>query len=207
MALDSWEDSSAALLVTFNPLPPSLALGQALSRAFRNRFLELHFEELPSEELEGILEKRCFLPRSLSAKMVAVMTELQLRRRESGVFAGRHGYMTLRDLFRWAERYRRTPAPSGGGFYDWDQHLANDGYALLAGRVRRPQEAQLVAEVLSKKFKRRVDPEQLFSGVPCAVAAPGFEHLVWTADARRMAYLLQRALQFDEPVLLVGDTG
>ncbi|KAH9381513.1 hypothetical protein HPB48_005512 [Haemaphysalis longicornis] len=194
------------LFATQNP-PGRYGGRKALSRAFRNRFLELHFEELPSEELEGILEKRCSLPRSLSAKMVAVMTELQLRRRESGVFAGRHGYMTLRDLFRWAERYRRTPAPSGGGFYDWDQHLANDGYALLAGRVRRPQEAQLVAEVLSKKFKRRVDPEQLFSGVPCAEAPPGFEHLVWTADARRMAYLLQRALQFDEPVLLVGDTG
>ncbi|KAH6928548.1 hypothetical protein HPB50_016885 [Hyalomma asiaticum] len=178
---------------------------EVLSRAFRNRFLELHFEELPPEELEGILEKRCSLPRSLSVKMVSVMMELQLRRRETGVFAGRHGYMTLRDLFRWAERYRQTPDP--GGFFDWDQFLADEGYALLAGRVRRHQEVQLVAEVLKKKFKRQVDPEKLFSGVPCSVAPKGFEHLVWTADARRMAYLLQRALQFNEPVLLVGETG
>ncbi|XP_037520220.1 midasin [Rhipicephalus sanguineus] len=192
------------LFATQNP-PGRYGGRKVLSRAFRNRFLELHFEELPPEELEEILEKRCSLPRSLSVKMVSVMTELQLRRRETGVFAGRHGYMTLRDLFRWAERYRRTPDP--GGFFDWDQFLANEGYALLAGRVRRPQEAQLVAEVLSKKFKRQVDPEKLFSGVPCTVAPKGFEHLVWTADARRMAYLLQRALQFDEPVLLVGDTG
>uniref|UniRef100_A0A224YTK3 Midasin n=1 Tax=Rhipicephalus zambeziensis TaxID=60191 RepID=A0A224YTK3_9ACAR len=192
------------LFATQNP-PGRYGGRKVLSRAFRNRFLELHFEELPPEELEEILEKRCSLPRSLSVKMVSVMTELQLRRRETGVFAGRHGYMTLRDLFRWAERYRRTPDP--GGFFDWDQFLANEGYALLAGRVRRPQEAQLVAEVLGKKFKRQVDPEKLFSGVPCTVAPKGFEHLVWTADARRMAYLLQRALQFDEPVLLVGDTG
>ncbi|KAK8778365.1 hypothetical protein V5799_020294, partial [Amblyomma americanum] len=97
---------------------------EVLSRAFRNRFLEMHFEELPPGELEDILEKRCSLPRSLTAKMVGVMTELQLRRRETGVFAGRHGYMTLRDLFRWAERYRRTPDP--GTFYDWDQFLANE---------------------------------------------------------------------------------
>ncbi|XP_065288386.1 midasin isoform X3 [Dermacentor albipictus] len=192
------------LFATQNP-PGRYGGRKVLSRAFRNRFLELHFEELPAEELEDILEKSCSLPRSLSVKMVSVMTELQLRRRETGVFAGRHGYMTLRDLFRWAERYRRTPDP--GGFYDWDQFLANEGYALLAGRVRRPQEAQLVAEVLSKKLKRQVDPEKLFSRVPCTVAPEGFKHLVWTADARRMAYLLQRALQFDEPVLLVGDTG
>ncbi|XP_075750975.1 midasin [Rhipicephalus microplus] len=192
------------LFATQNP-PGRYGGRKVLSRAFRNRFLELHFEELPPEELEEILQKRCSLPRSLSVKMVSVMTELQLRRRETGVFAGRHGYMTLRDLFRWAERYRRTPDP--GGFFDWDQFLANEGYALLAGRVRRPQEAQLVAEVLCKKFKRQVDPGKLFSGVPCTVAPKGFDHLVWTADARRMAYLLQRALQFDEPVLLVGDTG
>ncbi|KAH8020587.1 hypothetical protein HPB51_002536 [Rhipicephalus microplus] len=174
------------LFATQNP-PGRYGGRKVLSRAFRNRFLELHFEELPPEELEEILQKRCSLPRSLSVKMVSVMTELQLRRRETGVFAGRHGYMTLRDLFRWAERYRRTPDP--GGFFDWDQFLANEGYALLAGRVRRPQEAQLVAEVLCKKFKRQVDPGKLFSGVPCTVAPKGFEHLVWTADARRMAYL------------------
>lgn len=58
------------------------------------------------------------------------MSELQLRRRETGVFAGRHGYMTLRDLFRWAERYRRTPAPEG--LYDWNQHLADEGLLDLS---------------------------------------------------------------------------
>lgn len=81
------------------------------------------------------------------------------------------------------------------------------GYALLAGRVRRPQEAELVAEVLAKHFKRDVDPEQLFSGIPCDVLPPEFSHLVWTRDARRLAELLQRALRFEEPVLLVGETG
>ena len=42
-----------------------------LSRAFRNRFLELHFDQLPPAELETILEKRCALPRSYSQKMGA----------------------------------------------------------------------------------------------------------------------------------------
>ncbi|CAN7984017.1 unnamed protein product, partial [Ixodes pacificus] len=109
------------LFATQNP-PGRYGGRKVLSRAFRNRFLELHFEELPPEELAGILKERCKLPPSYGARMVAVMCELQLRRRETGVFAGRHGYMTLRDLFRWAERYRRTESPAGG-FFDWNQYL------------------------------------------------------------------------------------
>ena len=49
-----------------------------LSRAFRNRFIELHVEDIPSDELATILQKRCKLPPSYSKKMVAVMTDLQV---------------------------------------------------------------------------------------------------------------------------------
>jgi hypothetical protein len=35
--------------------------------------------------------------------------------------------MTLRDLFRWAERYRLAEVPGEGVFYDWSQHLADHG--------------------------------------------------------------------------------
>ena len=41
-----------------------------LSRAFRNRFIELHFEQLPAGELETILAGRCSLPATYSKKMV-----------------------------------------------------------------------------------------------------------------------------------------
>ncbi len=80
---------------------------KVLSRAFRNRFVELHFDELPPKELETILQKRNCVPPSLSRNMVRVMTQLQLRRRESQAFQGKRGFITLRDLFRWASRYAR----------------------------------------------------------------------------------------------------
>ncbi|KAF3844202.1 hypothetical protein F7725_013543, partial [Dissostichus mawsoni] len=48
-----------------------------LSRAFRNRFVELHFDELPSAELETILHQRCSLPPSYCSKLVKVMQDLQ----------------------------------------------------------------------------------------------------------------------------------
>ena len=41
------------------------------------------------------------------------------------MFEGKHGFITLRDLFRWAERYRRSP--KFAQLYDWDLHLAEDG--------------------------------------------------------------------------------
>ena len=50
---------------------------------------------------------------------------LQQRRSYSGIFAGKYGLITLRDLFRWAERYRKSPDCKE--FYDWEQQLAEDG--------------------------------------------------------------------------------
>lgn len=51
---------------------------QVLSRAFRNRFVELHFDELPTAELETILHQRCSLPPSYCTKLVKVMQDLQV---------------------------------------------------------------------------------------------------------------------------------
>ncbi|KAK2507590.1 hypothetical protein MC885_004960, partial [Smutsia gigantea] len=144
---------------------------KVLSRAFRNRFVELHFDELPSSELEIILHKRCCLPPSYCSKLVKVMLDLQSYRRSSSVFAGKQGFITLRDLFRWAERYRLAEQTEKE--YDWLQHLANDG--KLSSQK----------STLESKFK----------------------HIVWTKDMQRLAMLVGRALEFGEPVLLVGDTG
>ncbi|XP_030578137.1 midasin [Archocentrus centrarchus] len=197
--------------------PPGLYGGRkVLSRAFRNRFVELHFDELPNGELEIILHQRCSLPPSYCIKLVKVMQDLQSLRRGSSVFAGKHGFITLRDLFRWADRYRLEEQTEASR--DWLQHLADDGYMLLAGRVRKPEEETIILSILEKHFKRTVKPENLFSqkqvvsqfspfidsiaGVP-----EEFRHVVWTQSMRRLAVLLGRALRFGESVLLIGNTG
>lgn len=118
--------------------------------------MELHFDELPSGELETILHQRCSLPPSYCTKLVRVMQDLQVTlhsctfclsarwvsglsrtenvrsplqslRRGSSVFAGKHGFITLRDLFRWADRYRLEEQTEAS--QDWLQHLADDGEA------------------------------------------------------------------------------
>ena len=59
--------------------PPGLYGGRKiLSRAFRNRFVELHFDEIPTEELQIILNKRCNLSPSHSKKLIKVMLDLQV---------------------------------------------------------------------------------------------------------------------------------
>nr|XP_036870003.1 midasin [Manis javanica] len=197
--------------------PPGLYGGRkVLSRAFRNRFVELHFDELPSSELETILHKRCSLPPSYCSKLVKVMVDLQSYRRSSSVFAGKQGFITLRDLFRWAERYRLAEQTEKE--YDWLQHLANDGFMLLAGRVRKQEEVNVIQEVLEKHFKKKLCPQSLFSkenvlkllsklSSQISTLESKFKHIVWTKDMQRLAMLVGRALEFCEPVLLVGDTG
>ena len=53
--------------------------------------------------------------------------ELAKRRNRSNVFQGKHGFITPRDLLRWAGRNPRT-----------SQELAEEGFMLLAERLRRP---------------------------------------------------------------------
>ncbi|PKU82584.1 hypothetical protein MA16_Dca017517 [Dendrobium catenatum] len=125
--------------------PPTIYGGRKmLSRAFRNRFLEIHVDEIPDDELTTILEKRCCIPASYASRMVEVMKDLQLHRQSSKVFAGKHGFITPRDLFRWANRFRFF----GNSYED----LAKDGYFLLAERLREENEKNVVREVLERRL-------------------------------------------------------
>jgi len=49
---------------------------KVLSRAFRNRFLEVHFIDVPQAELETILHQRCRIAPSYAQRIVAVFREL-----------------------------------------------------------------------------------------------------------------------------------
>ncbi|XP_029647301.1 midasin-like [Octopus sinensis] len=205
------------LFATQNP-PGHYGGRKALSRAFRNRFVELHFDEIPSDELETILSQRCDIPLSYAKKLVKVMLELQTRRSSSAVFAGKQGLMTLRDLFRWANRYHCSVADESN--YDWNQHMADHGYMLIGGKMRKPEEEDIVRDILQKFFRRKVCPDSLFnlsSETSITTMAmlkrltsdtlDNFMHIFWTCNMQRLAVLVNQALQYKEPVLLVGDTG
>ncbi|KZV73642.1 hypothetical protein PENSPDRAFT_268056 [Peniophora sp. CONT] len=193
---------SFVLFATQNP--PGLYAGRkVLSRAFRNRFLEVHFADVPQAELERILCERARIAPSYATKIVIVFQELQKRRQAGRVFESKHAFATLRDLFRWAGR-------DAVGY----QELAENGYMLLAERARRADDRAVVQEVIEEVMRPvKIDPRALYDleaaqfAERIGFAMPSSTDLVWTSAMRRLLVLLGRALRFDEPVLLVGETG
>ena len=89
-----------------------------------------------------------------------MLTELQAARRASAAFAGKAGFITLRDLFRWGERYRQAEV---AGLHDWDLQLAEEGYLVLAARVRRAEEEQQVRTFRLEGLAAQVQARELSS--------------------------------------------
>lgn len=182
--------------------PPGLYGGRkVLSRAFRNRFLELHFDDIPESELETILQKRSRnTAPSDCRRIVAVYKQLTRLRQESRVFEQKNSFATLRDLFRWALREADTR-----------QEIAEHGFMLLAERVRKPEERDDVKKVIEEVFRVTIDPERLydFDTAPelSNVRARNSQGVIWTRAMRRLYVLVKRAIKNNEPVLLVGETG
>ena len=184
--------------VLFATQNPSGVYGgrKALSRALRNRFLEVHFDDMPPSELEHILCQRSRIPPSYSKRIVLVFEELRKRRQLGRIFEGKQGFATLRDLFRWAGREATSY-----------EDLAENGYMLLAERVRQPEDKQVVKEVIEKAMNVTISEDKIYDvdigSSPIVLQDP----IVWTRGMKRLFILLSRALKYNEPVLLVGETG
>ncbi|KAI8963544.1 midasin [Daldinia sp. FL1419] len=182
--------------------PPGLYGGRkVLSRAFRNRFLELHFDDIPEDELEIILQKRSLYTAPSDCKrIVNVYKELSRLRQTSRLFENKDSFATLRDLFRWALRGAETR-----------EEIAANGFMLLAERVRNEEERMAVKKVIETVFKVKIDQEQLYDiqKSPYLRVQPpnNGQGVVWTHAMRRLYVLVASALRHNEPVLLVGETG
>ncbi|KAJ5172825.1 Midasin [Penicillium capsulatum] len=173
---------------------------KVLSRAFRNRFLELHFDDIPESELEFILKERSQIAPSFCTRIVSVYRKLSLLRQSNRLFEQKNSFATLRDLFRWALRDA-----------DDREQLAINGFMLLAERVRNPQEKAAVKGVIEEVMRVRLDEDVLYSDSQLQKCIPHMTQLpagiVWTKAMRRLFILVSRALTNNEPVLLVGETG
>ncbi|CAK7243634.1 MAG: AAA ATPase midasin [Sporothrix thermara] len=176
---------------------------KVLSRAFRNRFLELHFDDIPEDELGHILQMRCRnTAPSDCERIVAVYKELSRLRQTSRVFEQKNSFATLRDLFRWALREADTR-----------EQIACHGFMLLAERVRDEEERMAVKGVIETVFKTKIDVDALY-GPTASADLRRFEaeetssgQVVWTKAMRRLFVLVTQALKNREPILLVGETG
>ena len=80
----------------------------------------------------------------------------------SNVFAGKHGFITPRDLFKWA----------GRGAVGYEQ-LAENGYLLLGERLRTMEDRALVRQVLERQMRVQVHfPEVQHAQLHMAAVLP-----------------------------------
>jgi midasin len=188
---------------------PSGAYGgrKPLSKAFRNRFVELYVDDIPSTEMVTILEKRCGCPPSHAKQLVNIMVDLRLRRSKGNVFMGKDSFITPRDLLRWAERHSGTK-----------QDLAEHGYMLLAERLRTEDEKDMVRSVLEEHLKVTIHLEDLYYSKDSearrilneAIAKAREQHnhhvpsIAPTRSLLRLLHLVLNCIRKKEPVLLVG---
>ena len=186
---------------------PSGAYGgrKPLSRAFRNRFVEIHMGDIPTPEMVTILELRSQCPPSHAKALVNIMASLRTRRSKSGVFLGKDGLITPRDLLRWAERHAGSKI-----------ELAQEGYMLLGERLRSDEERSIVREEIEANLKVRIDCDNLhygdsslarqallqtFTSDPSGFASSS---IAATNSMLRLLSLVLRCIKQREPVLLVG---
>ena len=126
--------------------------------------------------------------------MVGTMVERRRRRASARVFQGEHGFITPRDLFRAG---RRQPA-------DHDE-LAAAGYARLPNGCARATRRAAVLQVLRQLIPHgTLDPAAAYAAAVVPTAGPSTP--VWIASMRRLYSLVSNCCQYDEPVLLVGET-
>ena len=199
------------LFATQNPIHYSGR--KELSKAFKNRFIQIYFDDISDDDLKKIILKRCKIAPSFCEKLLKVMKELQIRRQTNNFFMGKEAAITVRDLIKWAKR----PFVSS-------QELAVEGYCILAERLRTDEDRAEVRSIIEKAFKCQIEsgkyyqqytesPEFLDSRrkldefLAKKSNYSGISTVQWNASFRRMATLVDKCLKSKEPVLLIGETG
>lgn len=190
------------LFATQNPAG-SYGGRKELSRAFRNRFLELHFDDVPIDELEDILKAQKQIPPTWCENIAKVYQKLSERRQADRLFE-QHSFATLRDVFRWVRRIKTAHAETS-------KEVALHGFMLLGERVRDSEQRQRVREIIEGSMTPPVNIDdsyfQLMMDRPEYTAVRESTDYVWTEPMMRVVILVGEALRNNEPVLLVGQTG
>ncbi|KAH9410867.1 AAA domain-containing protein [Ordospora pajunii] len=184
---------------------------KGLSKAFRNRFVELFFRETGDEEVLEIVHGASGLPMSFCRKMLAVYSGLKTKRSINVL-------ITLRELFRWACR-----GPGSA------EDVCFLGMSMIHERQRGAEDKRRVQEIFIESFGvrsverylRMIDGEVdgndsegdfLECGVCslrtfCLIEKRCEKRFVLTKSFRRLVNLVVLGLKSKEPVLIVGETG
>ncbi|KMV65714.1 AAA ATPase [Encephalitozoon cuniculi EcunIII-L] len=184
---------------------------KGLSKAFRNRFVEMFFCENGEDEILEILHGGSELPKSFCKKMVEVYSGLRSRRSINAL-------ITLRDLFKWSGRIPTCM-----------DEVCFLGMSMIYERQREPEDRVRVGQVFSESFgeasverykkviagkEEKCEGERMAGkcDVTLREAFLVIEKLyagnfVLTDTFRRLINLMILAWESKEPILIVGETG
>jgi midasin len=130
-----------------------------LSEAFKNRFVLIRVSDVPTDELQEILIKKCALPASRASLMVKVMENLQIFRSQSNLFSGKNSIITVRDLLKWAGRINQSSDDS----HVTAENIALEGFLLLGERSRNAADKTFIRETIEKVFGVKVEVEKFYA--------------------------------------------
>ncbi|KAM3143024.1 hypothetical protein pb186bvf_004842 [Paramecium bursaria] len=188
------------IFATQNPI--SYGGRKQLSKAFRNRFIEIQVQEINSEDLTNILTARCqFLPPTYIPYMRTIQVELNTLRSSDQIFMQGTGMITLRDLIKWGSRMQHEDILNSR------EQAAMEGYCIIAERIRDQDIKATVKRSLEKTFKVELFPEEYYDGVVKKHFGESALNLNWNKSFTRMAALTMKCILNKEPSLLVGPAG
>ncbi|TBU14529.1 AAA ATPase [Ordospora colligata] len=184
---------------------------KGLSKAFRNRFVELFFRETGDDEVLEIVHGASRLPMSFCKKMLGVYSGLKTKRSINVL-------ITLRELFKWACRDPRSA-----------EDVCFLGMSMIHERQRGGEDRKRVQEIFVESFGAKSVERYLrmINGdinekdcgsvfLECGVCSSKTfnliekrcgEKFVLTRSFRKLVNLVVLALKSKEPVLIVGETG
>lgn len=86
------------------------------------------------------------------------------------------------------------------------------GFLLLGARCRNTVDVECVENILEKNLKHKIDVERLFASdsnyLPLEFrSCSAVNNIVLTRSIRRMLVLVSQSWKFNEPVLIIGETG
>ncbi len=176
-----------------------------LSNAFKNRFIHLFFNNIPNDELNIIIEKRCKIPYSRTKIMIDIFKELQLVRSQEKIFQKNEGFITIRDLIKWGNRDIQTY-----------EKLGIEGYILLAEKLSNKEDKDIVKKIIESHLKGKINlsKDYINNYYENYIKSKFFSEkkendlkIKFTQSMNRIITLIDKAISNHEAVLLIGETG
>lgn len=195
-----------ALFATQNPAESADYKNRKhLSKAFRNRFVEIYVEDKTKEEVEAIL-----LAKKIGKVHARVLLEIyeQLRILTNN---RTHEYITLRDLMKVVHRFQHVRVSYIEEGIPEHAKLYMHVLLVVTEKLRCPQEKKRIEQIIELSFEKaaRVRPsrEQYAEALEVPPSFSGSQNLLLTPSVVQTLRKMETAWRAQECVLLVGAPG